>query len=113
MKVGRMYRVAGISDLKLNDCMMISPYYNAATSDPVMETGQSMHYNDNRPKYRDGAVMVCVGKVERATAHYEPQPFYRVLTLDGKTALISQATRKYFKPLKSKLCERERPEECP
>ena len=113
MKVGRMYRVAGISKLKLNDCMMISPYYNAATSDPVMETGQAAHYRDDRPKYHDGDVMVCVGKVECATAHYEPQPFYRVLTLDGKTALISQGTRKYFKPLKSNLCERERPEECP
>ena len=103
MKVGRMYKVTGIADLKLNDCMMISPYYNAATSDPLMETGQALHYNANVPKYRDGDIMVCVGKVERPTAHYEPQPFYRVLTLDGRTALISQGTRKYFKPVKSKV----------
>ena len=110
MKVGRMYQVAGLAQLKRNDGLYINAYANDDV--PIMETGEASWYPSRRA-YVDGEVMVCVGKEERRTGHYEPQPFYRVLTLDGKTALVSKGTRKYFKPVKSNLCEREPLEECP
>ena len=109
-----MYQVAGLAQLKRNNGLFINAYSNGDT--PIMETGEAGWYPSRRP-YVDGDVMVCVGKedrrVERPTAHYEPQPFYRVLTLDGKTALVSKGTRKYFKPVKSNLCEREHKENTP
>ena len=110
MKVGNMYRVAGLAQLKRNDGLFICEYDGGEV--PIMETGETGWYPSRRA-YVDGEVMVCVGKEERRTGHYEPQTFYRVLTLDGKTALVSKGTRKYFKPVKSNLCELERPEECP
>ena len=111
MKVGRMYQVAGLAQLKRNDGLFINAYGNGDT--PIMETGETGWYTGSRRAYVDGEVMVCVGKEERRTGHYEPQTFYKVLTLDGKTALISKATRKYFKPVKSNLCEREHKEASP
>ena len=110
MKVGNMYRVEGLARLKRNNCLTIGYW---PKEDPRMETDSTASMMVNRKCYKDGDIMVCIGKVERNTGHYEPQPFYRVLTLDGKTALISKATRKYFKPVKSNLCEPDRPEECP
>ena len=107
-----MYQVAGIAQLKRNDGLFINVYGSNDGATPIMETGES-RWVASRRAYVDGDVMVCVGRVERRTAHYEPQPYYKVLTLDGKTALISQGTRKYFKPVKSNLCECDRPEECP
>ena len=101
MKVGRMYQVAGLAQLKRNDGLFICEYSNGDA--PIMETGETGWYPSRRA-YVDGEVMVCVGKEERRTGHYEPQTFYRVLTLDGKTALVSKGTRKYFKPVKSNLC---------
>ena len=97
-----MYQVAGLAQLKRNDGLFICEYSNGDI--PIMETGETSWYPSRRA-YVDGEVMVCVGKVERRTGHYEPQTFYRVLTLDGKTALISKGTRKYFKPMKSNLCD--------
>ena len=105
-----MYQVAGLAQLKRSDGLFINDYSNGNT--PIMETGETSWYPSRRA-YVDGEVMVCVGKEERRTGHYEPQPFYRVLTLDGKTALISKGTRKYFRPVKSNLCEPEHKEASP
>ena len=110
MKVGRIYKLAGLAQLKRDDGLYINEYSNGDTH--IKETGEAAWYPSRRA-YVDGEGRVCVGKEARRTSHYEPQPFYRVLTLDGKTALISKGTRKYFKPVKSNLCERDRPEECP
>ena len=98
MKVGNMYRVAGLARLKRNDALYICAYTGNNGETPIMETGASDWYPSRRP-YVDGDVMVCVGKEDRRTGHYEPQTFYKVLTLDGKTAVVSKATRKYFKPV--------------
>ena len=108
-----MYRVTGLSQLKRNDCLAIYGRWNHGQEVPIMETGEYHYAGPNASTYNDGDIMVCVGKSMKRTGHYEPQPFYRMLTLDGKTALISKGTRKYFKPLKSKLSEPEQPEDHP
>ena len=75
----------------------------------MLETGESHRaYNNHNGKqlYRDGDVVVCVGKEYKRTAHYEPQPFWKVLTTRGEHATVSRGARKYFSlvPAKSNLC---------
>ena len=91
-----MYQVdkAAIRNLRRNDCLMI---HEGLTNGPLMETAISTNWSYDKRKYWGGEVVVCLGKVMQRTGHYEPQPFYRILTTDGRIALITKATRRYFK----------------
>ena len=103
MKVSRMYQIKGLGSLRKNDCIVVCSWTG------MLETGEAnAPYNRHNGKqiYRDGDVVVCVGKEYKRTAHYEPQPFWKVLTTSGEHATVSRGARKYFSVVseKSKLC---------
>lgn len=94
MKQGRMYRITKLGQNKRNTCMTIGAYNGKLeTSDP--------HWTSSKHKYQDGDLVACVGREFIRTHHYEPQVFYKVLTLKGELASISKGNRtKYFELVK-------------
>ena len=97
MKIGNMYRIKGLASLKRNDCLIINPNYAGRRELPIMHTGELQFMGAHMGSaYTDGDMVVCIGKEERRTGHYMPQPFYKILTLDGKQAVVSKSTRNSY-----------------
>ncbi len=99
MRQGRMYRVKNLANNRRNDCMGIiahGPYQR----EPLvrLETlDSSWSARHTGGQLRDGDIVACVGVHKFETDHYEKQPFYKVLTLDGHVAYVSKGNRnKYF-----------------
>ena len=94
-----MYRVKNLANNRRNDCMGIiahGPYQR----EPLvrLETlDSSWSTRHTGGQLRDGDIVACVGVHKFETDHYEKQPFYKVLTLDGHVAYESKGNRnKYF-----------------
>ena len=98
MRQGRMYRVKNLAKNRRNDCMGVinhGPYQREPHA--RLETLDSSWATPKGTKLHDGDVVACVGVDKFQTDHYEHQPFYKVLTLDGHVAYVSKGNRnKYF-----------------
>ena len=96
MRQGKMYRIKGLQKNRINKCMRVtSPY----SSEDIarLETENPYYTSADCNMYRDGDIVVCLGKLMRETYHYQDQPFYKVLTLTGEIAYVSKGSRnKYF-----------------
>jgi len=61
------------------------------------ENPRYVSFGQQKVLVHDNDVVVCMGKDLYETDHYEPQPFYKVLTTRGQIAYVSKGNRnKYF-----------------
>jgi len=96
VKQGRMYRIKRLHENKRNTCMAVGRW----DKDKKLETADP-NWSGSVTKYYDGDLVACLGSIEMRTHHYEPQVFYKVLTLKGEVATISKGNRnKYFELVK-------------
>jgi hypothetical protein len=97
MKPGRMYQIKNLSRNRINTAMRIGGYGKEAE----LTTENPRYLNRNIKTYTDGDMVACIGIQMRETYHYEKQPFYKLLTLDGQVCFVSKGARnKYFKLVK-------------
>lgn len=97
MKPGRMYQIKNLATNRLNTAMRIGGY----AKEGLMETENPRYLRGDIKTYADGDIVACIGIQMRETYHYEKQPYYKLLTLDGQVCYISKGTRnKYFKLVK-------------
>ncbi len=96
MRQGKMYRIKGLAKNRINKCMKVQLPYSS--DDIALLETENPNYTSRTAKlYRDGDIVVCLGKKMRETHHYQRQPFYKVLTLTGEIAYVSKGSRnKYF-----------------
>lgn len=96
MQQGKMYRVRRLADNKLQTAMVLRDTY-MKDHNPQLTTENPAYISAAAKYLIDGDVVACLGREMVTTAHYEKQPFYRVLTLAGETGYVSKAIRnKYF-----------------
>lgn len=92
-----MYQIKNLKKNKLNNAMIVQHKYRSPVP-TEMVSSQNGYWTRESAMFGDGDIVVCVGiEMHQVDGHYQRQPFYKVLTLDGTVTYVNKATRqKYF-----------------